>query len=1126
MTLLNFRYCRLIGQAAGFLAALLFLLSLGQGTAAQARSSILSAAPETILHNSLAQSTQSPLPPDLRFEHLTTDDGLSHSSVFFINQDQQGFLWAGTQDGLNRYDGYRFTVFRSDPNDTSSLSHNAVLCMEEDPDGFLWFGTWGGGLNRFDPRSGIFTRYLHNPSDPESLSSNTVSALFLDAQDRLWVGTIGGGLNLMDRQTGRFTRYKAASGQPDGLSSDNISAIIADSGGRLWIGTGGLGVEGSGLDRFDPQTGEVHRYRFRPNDPLTLSSNTISSLVFDAQGFLWVGTGGYTLQGRGLNRLDPRTGQVARYQHDASSPTSLNSNIIMSLHLDASQTLWIGTWGGGLDRLDTTSDNLHFIHYMLDPYDPYSLSANTIWSIFQDRSGVLWFGSAFGGLNKVNPLMQRFHLYRNNPGMPRSLAGNAVGPIIEGQDGFLWVGTLGFGLDRFERERAVFTHYTVRPENPQHQMANTYQALLEDQQGNLWTGSMLGLAQFDRKTGQFTYYYHDPANPESLSGNMITALAEDSNGRLWVANQNGLDWFDQENRRFVHMEIPETGPGTDLLIDNMGRLWFGTQTNGLFRLDLSTVSGSSVKYAHYRHNPRDQLSLGNDSIVDIYSGSDGTLWIATGRGLDHLDYRMRQFTHFREEDGLASNSVLCVLEDSQKRIWVSTNNGISRFDRSKAQFRTIDALDGLQGNEFNPRSCLRANSGEMYFGGFNGLSVFDPQNIQDNEFPPLVAVTNFRIYNEPVAADFSGNTPIHLTYKQEFITFEFVALDFHIPQKNRLAYLLDGFDKDWVKADIGRYASYTNLPGGEYVFRVRGANNDGVWSEQEVAIPLIVDSPVWELLWFRAGAILLFGLVVVLSVRAYLDNIRNQNRRLEKLVEQRTTVLRQTNQRLQQEISQREKVEAALAHKAAEEAVAEERSRLARDLHDAVTQTLFSASLTAEVLPDLWEVDRAEAKRSTEDLRQLTRGALAEMRTLLLELRPSALCQARCEDLLRQLAEAVIGRTRLPVELTVTGQRSLTPEVQVVLYRIAQESLNNIIKYSKATMVCIDLQMSPAGVLLSIRDNGIGFNPESLQPTSLGLRIMRERAESIGADLAVVSAPGKGTMVEVSWNEVKMEETA
>jgi signal transduction histidine kinase len=452
------------------------------------------------------------------------------------------------------------------------------------------------------------------------------------------------------------------------------------------------------------------------------------------------------------------------------------------------------------------------------------------------------------------------------------------------------------------------------------------------------------------------------------------------------------------------------------------------------------------------------------------------------------------------------------LEDEGGNLWISTANGLARFNPETHAIKVFDVDDGLQGNEFVPNAALKDIYGRLYFGGVNGFNWFIPSFIADNRIPPPVVVTRFSVDNQPVQADLSGRTPVEVQYWQRVIAFEFVALDFHSPDRNQYAYKLEGFDADWTYAGSRRYQSYTNLPGGNYVFKVKAANGDGYWNEEGISIPIRVVPPFWQAVWFRSLVILvLAGLTLgVYSLR--MRNIQSQKQKLELTVTQRTEQLRR-------EIEQRRQAEAVLAQKAAEEAVSAERTRLARDLHDAVTQTLFSASLIAEVLPELWNVDRGEAARSVDELRRLTRGALAEMRTLLLELRPASLTQARLEDLLRQLTEALIGRVRLPVAFTVEGERKLPPEVQVAVYRIAQECLNNAAKYSKASQVNVQLLLSPLGVHLEISDNGIGFDTDAVRSTSMGLRIMRERAESIGAELHVHSEAGRGTTISLTWNE-------
>jgi PAS domain S-box-containing protein len=1241
-----------------------------------------------------------PLDRALRFERYTLEDGLSQNTVFALLQDQQGFLWIATQDGLDRYDGYTFTVFKNDPQNANSLSLSSVISLYEDRQGMLWIGTWGSGLNRYDPHSGQFTRYQNSPDDPASLGNDIVTSIREDRQNRLWVGTCGGGLDLLDRQTGNFTRYQNDPHNPDSLSSDNVSSIFEDSAGGLWIGTGCYSNAGAGLNRFDPASGKFTRYRNDPKDLASLSSDNIATIAQDASGALWIGTGGYTLKGAGINRLDPQTGQVQRYQHDPHDPASLGNDDIMSLMIDSNGVLWASTWGSGLDLADLNAAAggvLRFTHQRNNPYDPQSLSSDIAWALLEDRSGIFWVGTGNGGLDKLNPQVQRFGLYRNDPGDPASLSHDAVGPVLEDSRGRIWVGTLGGGLERFNRPIDRFINYAAPESDPFREQANTYLALYEDRDGTLWTGSLAGLGRFDPASGQTTYYRNDPGDPASLVNDNVTAILQDGSRHLWVGTLAGLDWFDPNSGRFTHMQIPGLDSVFRLYLDTDGALWVGTWGQGVYRLDPQTVSGGKADYTRYVHDPENPASLADNGVISILRDRAGTLWFGTQAGLDRFEPATGTMTHFQESNGLANNTVLCILEDSQGRLWISTNRGLSRFDPRDQSFRNFYAHDGLQSNEFDSGACALSRAGEMYFGGQHGLNVFHPEAILDNPLPPPVAITAFRVFNEPVPANLSGEKPIQLTYNQNFIAFEFVALDFHAPQQNQYAYMLEGFDKDWVMASTRRYASYTNLPGGDYVFRVKASNNNGVWNEAGAAVPIHIIPPIWQTWWFRAAGVLGLLAVLVLGVRLRLEGVQAQNRRLEGLVGQRTQELSQanqqlaveveqrklaeealaqkaaddlnqsearfraifdnasvgmalmtldrhvveinhtaevitgysveemrqmdpavlalsedryldremfqeliggqrdqyqvekryrckdgsmfwgrlnyslvrradgkpqyligliediteekqakeqlaaqeaeyrrtleqrvaertaelrlTNQQLQDAIQQRQKAEAALAQKAASEAVIAERTRLARDLHDAVTQTLFSASLIAEVLPQLWETRPEEGRKRLNELRELTRGALAEMRTLLLELRPSALTDTALPDLLRQFSEAIIGRARLPIQLSVEGDHSLPPEVQVALYRIAQEALNNVAKYARATQVSVSLRLAPDSARLTVIDDGVGFDPAAIPPNHLGLRIMRERAEAIGARLNIYSEPGEGTQVTVLWEK-------
>ncbi|MCB9125801.1 MAG: GGDEF domain-containing protein [Caldilineaceae bacterium] len=1064
-------------------------------------------------------------PTPARFERLGLEDGLSQNAVLAMLQDRHGFLWFGTQDGLNRYDGYTFVVYKNDPDDSNSLSLNSVLALHEDDDGTLWIGTWGGGLNHFDPQSNLWLRYRHDDADATSLCGDTVTALLDDGAGTLWVGTNEGGLCAFDRETRTFTPYRHDPADPASIAANAVSTLALDKDGALWVGTGGFGIPGAGLDRLDRSSGIFTHFRHDVLDAESLSSNTISAVLPDSDGTLWVGTGGFSLTGAGLNHLDPATGRAVRYRHNPAEPASLASDDIIDLYRDSAGDLWIGTWGGGVDRLPKQEGTASFVHHRHDAYRPTSLSADIVWSMLEDRSGVFWFGTINGGISKINPQVQRFGLYRNHPENEHSLGFDVVGAFHEDRAGGIWIGLWGGGLDYFDRATGEFTHYRSDPVIEGGLTNDTISAIFEDEAGNIWIGSFDGLFKLDRTTGAFTHFTNDPTEPNSLVNDSVYRIASAGDGRLWLGTLGGLDLFDPAAGTFTHFLHDDADPAS--LPDNQvtalyhardGRLWLGTWHGGLAYLDPAAWADGEVRFVSYQHDPDDPSSLSDNSVWAIHEDHTGGLWVGTQVGLNRLDGGGRTFTRYREKEGLPNNAVLCIEEDQRGYLWIATNNGLAHFNTVLPSFRSFDERDGLQSNEFNSGACLRSRNGELYFGGVHGFNVFQPDDIQRNPAPPPVVITSFSIFNQPAPVDLTGKTPIDLTYDESFIAFEFAALDYHAPQKNRYAYKLEGFDEGWVDAGSRRYAGYTNLPGGEYLFRVRGSNNDGTWNEAGVAIPLRVTPPVWQTGWFRGGAVFMMMMLLVGGIGWRINNIRVQNRRLERTVAEQTAELRR-------EIEQRQQAEAALAQKAAEEAVAAERTRLARDLHDAVTQTLFSASLTAEVLPELWEADPADGRATTEELRQLTRGALAEMRTLLLELRPGAVTQARLDDLIRQLIEASVGRGHTTVHFVADGQRPLPDDVKVALYRIAQEALNNIVKYAKANTVSVDLRQQPMGVRLSISDDGVGFDPAAVRSGHMGQRIMRERAESIGARFAVQSEIGHGTIVMVTWNDPDWQES-
>lgn len=1056
----------------------------------------------------------------IKFVRISRDEGLSHSTVTSILQDQTGFMWFGTEDGLDRCDGYEFQVYRPEP-DRNSLAHIYVWKIYEDRDGILWIGTLGGGLDRFDPKTERFTHYRAEPGARHGLNNNAISAILEDRSGTLWVGTLGGGLSRFDRDIQRFTAYIPEPNDPRSLSDYSVWALFEDEAeeGVLWVGTT------SGLNRFDTRRSRFTHYTNDPDDPDSLSQDTVQAIQQDNDGAIWVGTLG------GLSKLDPSTGKFTRYQHNPDDPGSLSNDNVEAIYRDRDGALWIGT-AGGLDRFDPRTQG--FTHYRNVPGDPTSLSENWVRSIFEDREGVLWVGTYAGGLNKVDRSAKRFAHYKRDPTDPNSLSGNVIWAIYEDPDGILWIGTNGQGLNRLDRAAGQYTHYVHDPDDPASLISDVVRAICTDGEGGLWIATDGGgLDHLDPDTGSFTHMRHDPDDPGSLSIDRLRTVYVDIEGVLWVGTRaGGLNRYDPESGRFIHFT---TSPDSERqlrsdtiasqLQDRTGVFWVGTIGGGLHMADRARGY-----YQVYLHDVNDPSSLSENSVLSIYEDRSGVLWVGTlGGGLNKFDREKEAFTHYRKKDGLPNDIVYGILEDDVPAdqggpyLWISTNDGLSRFDPRTETFRNFDTSDGLQSQGFYAGAYYKSPSGEMFFGGINGLNAFFPDQVDsvDNPYMPPVVLTSLTQGGEPVVLDVAVDSAdrVELSWPNNNFEFEFAALSYLNPAENRYAYKLEGFDKDWNFTGALRFGRYTNLPGGTYILRIKGSNNDGIWNEEGASITIAIPPPVWNTVWFRASvALLLVGLIIGVY-RQRVKNVEARSRELEAQVQRRTAELRQ-------EIDQRVQVEEALRKSEMEQVVAAERNRLARELHDAVSQTLFSASLIAEALPDIWKNHPEETSEYLDDLQHLNRGALAEMRTLLLELRPAALADAELDELLTQLAQAVTGREGVPVTVTAENVCDLPADVHVALYRIAQEALNNVVKHARARSVQVSLKFvhkdgTPTKELerveLCVSDDGRGFSISDTRPGRCGLDIMRERAEAVGATFQIDSAPGAGTRIVAIW---------
>ncbi len=869
---------------------------------------------------------------DLIFHRISIEDGLSQSLVNCAIQDNRGLMWFGTQDGLNKYDGYRFTIYNLDLADSTSLSDKHIRSLYEDKSGTLWIGTWIGGLNRFDRATDSFTSYTNDPQNPNSLSHNFVQCILEDKSGALWLGTLGGGLNQFDRTSNRFTSFQNDPDNPNSLSHNEVLSIYEDHLGFLWIGT-----DGGGLNQFDPASLNFIHYQNDSDNPNSLSHNVVRAICEDQQGNLWIGTDS------GLNRFDRNTKSFTCYNNNLNDPNSLSHNSVTSLYIDRSGRFWIGTDGGGLNKFDAVTKT--FTHYQNDPHDLNSLGSNSILSIYEDRSGVIWV-CTWRGINWLASISKAFSCFRNDPYNSNSLSMNDVWALYEDSDEAgkaLWIGTLGGGLNRFDRMTQRFAHFTHDPQNPNSLSDNRVYSIVKDHLGNYWIGTGQGLDklvlkpspgqtlnhdnpgdEFDHTQTHFIHYKHDPKDPTSISAGHVNVIFEDKQGTLWIGTEGGgLNRFERTTNQFTrHLKDPyDSNSLSDNRVrsvyeDHLDVLWIGT-LGGLNRFDHATKH-----FTRYFHDPKEQLSICSNKVLSICEDRSNNLWIGTADGLNRYNRATDQFVSFTIKDGLPNNVIYAIVEDNNGSIWMSTNRGLSQFNPLTKQFKNYDETDGLQSNEFNAGSCFKSRrSGEIFFGGINGFNVINPDAKKGNTYIPPVIITDFQIFNKsiPIGEGFNGRIilkksitetkEIELSYADQVFSFEFAALNYIFPEKNKYAYMMENFEKEWNVIGNRRFATYTNLHPGNYVFRVKASNNDGLWNEDGTSLKITISPPFWKTWWFR---IWIFSCLALIAGGVYRMRVRSINERAKELevrVRDRTAELKKINQKLGKEVTVRKRAE-------------------------------------------------------------------------------------------------------------------------------------------------------------------------------------------------------------------------
>jgi signal transduction histidine kinase/ligand-binding sensor domain-containing protein/DNA-binding response OmpR family regulator/HPt (histidine-containing phosphotransfer) domain-containing protein len=1049
------------------------------------------------------------------FEHLTMRDGLSQSTVNAILQDSKGYVWLATQGGLDRYDGYSIREYRRERSNEHGLASDYIWSIAEDAHGDLWLAADGGGVARWDRSTEQFQLFRHDPLKSRTLSSDAVRTLLIDAHGNIWVGTKDQGLDVLDPKTGDARHLRHREGDPRSLPADAVATLFADRSGRIWVGTD------AGLSRYEPKSDDFVNYGAAAS-PANSGDLRVRAIREDHTGAIWIGT-----YRSGLYRFEPETGRLTVFRHDAKDPHSLSHDRVLAILEDDAQRLWVATTDG-LNLFDRESAT--FVRYGRDSDNPQSLRDNAVVSLYQDRGGVLWVGTHDGGASHWNPRSWLLGHYRSD-----AFRDTQVSSFADDGAGKVWVGTIGAGLVEIDTRNRNERHYGAGGGGVR-LTDDRVMSLLYDRKGVLWIGTMTGgLDRLDLATEELRVFRSSAEDPATLPANGVMSLYQDRQGTLWVGTfGGGLSSIDTNSGSVTRYPFGSpsaaslSSPRASAIVeDALGNLWIGTEGGGLNLLDRR-----SGRFYTYRRDDRDPASLSDNTVYALHLDHRGGLWVGTaGGGLDRVVGSSAEPSAVRFENqsglgGMSSQVVYGIESDRDDRLWLSTNNGLARLDPQTHSIKLFHQVHGLQNDEFNFNAHYESADGTLFFGGNNGFNAFSPDLVTPTAPPPSVVLTTASKLNKSIAPqELPGpNRPLVLAYGDKLVTLDFAALDFTSPANNHYSYQLEGFDSGWIDSGALHRATYTNLDAGNYVFRVRAANADGIWSGTGLTIPVHVAPAPWKTPAARIGylvlGLLLFGYLWRLQ-RLRRDRELRYSRELEQTVQARTHELEERNQQLQ------------VLSRAKSDFVA----RMSHELRTPMNGVLGMTSLLLDTRIDSAQRRFAEAiHRSADSLLAIVDDVLdfSKIEAGRLQLDP-----VKCNliELVEQTVEMLAARAATKgIELLCDSPTAPLPRVRVDAVRLRQVLVNlggNAVKFTERGSVILRLaalntENGSLTVRLEVADTGPGIAPENQSRifdefaqedasttrrfggTGLGLAISRQIVELMGGRLALVSAPGNG----------------
>jgi len=998
----------------------------------------------------------------LHFSHITTEDGLSQNSVNCIYQDRTGFMWFGTQDGLNRYDGYNIITFRHDPADSNSISHSWIWDVYEDKEQNLWIATWHG-LNKYNPHTNKFTIFLPDSTDSCAISGDRPAAICEDGQGNIWVGTWGGGLNKYINGQHRFVHYLYEPGNEYSLPNNFVRALFTDKSGRIWVGTW------NGLAMILDDEDSTHFQNYLTGDKTLKSKGArIMSIDEDTQGNIYAGA-----FGSGLYYINPSNGIIRQYQHESDNINSIASDDIASVQVDKNGIVWVGTISNGLNSLNPHSGQIKLFNTNTGESD--EIGGNEVYSISEDLSGLLWIGA--GGINILNPQNERFSVIKINKRHFKD-----VDAFCEDDKGNIWFASNQNGLMRYApsgHQMVIFKHNLAEPFSLS---CNSVSDIIHDKSGNIWIGTRRGgLNLYQPGTQTFRHFPEKKADKTAIvTLKYINSLAANDKGQIWIGTYDrGLVRFDPIRQSYTYYQSdawdPETLSGNNILhlfMDSRQQLWIGIWGGGL--CSFNRKEGS---FKRYMHDPKDPNSL-SDNIVhvihEVVSDSGRVLWLGTSNGLSYFmpDREKPVFHHFTTKNGLFSNVIYGIIDDNHGNLWLSSNSGLTKFNPVSGRSNHFNSGDGLQSNEFNSSACYRLKNGIFLFGGINGYNSFYPDSISESSYKPTLALTSFRVLNEEkyTSLQLSVINDIVLSYKENFFSFDFSALDFTEPSKNKYKYQLSGIDHGWIDAQSRHFANYTDIKPGNYTFRVRGTNSDGILSNKIRQLRIRIRPPYWQTWWF-------YVLMIVLVMTLLYGIHRYRVRKILEL------------ERL--------------------------RIRIASDLHDDIGSALTRIAIHSEQLQS--GKNPGKVPGISKKIGTLSRSVISMMSDIVWSIDAHNDTWGNMLDRMKDEVYNTLLVKEVNTTFNIKGideSHKIPLKYRQNIFYIFKEAINNIMKHSNANNVKIAMHKSPHIFEMEVADDGYGFDFEHVRYGN-GLRNMKMRAENIGGILDILTETGVTVKLKV-----------